>query len=659
MSPAGLRAATRLARRLAPPPRLTLSQWADSFRRLSPESSAEPGRWNTARAAYQRGMMDALTDPRVERVVLMTSARIGKTQVLNNLVGYHIHQDPAPLLVVMPTEQRAEEWADDEFDPMIRDTPALRAILGERKSRASKQRRTHRQFPGGRVYMVGANAPSGLAAKTIRVVLADEVDRFPVSAGGEGDPVTLAEKRTATIWNRKIVLSSTPTLKGQSRIESAYEGSDRRRFWVPCPHCDEAQVLRWSQVRWTENDATTARYHCEHCGADWTDAQRWEAIRTAEERGGGWRAEGEFRGVAGFHLNELYSSWRRLAETARDFMEARAKPERLKVWINTALGETWDEAADLPRPEILLLRRDAWQPGRIPAGVSVLTGATDVQGDRLEWAVWGFDRHFSQWRIATGVLDGDPTRPEVWQAHDAVMQRRYVDAWGRERPVDVWGVDAGYLSSHVYAYARRHAADTAPEVRALDGRPGWRLPAIGTPVTRDVDWNGQKIGSVRLWPVGTWDMKSELSAALRLTEQGPGPEGWPPGAMRFNEEVDANWLAQLLSEMCVENPRTGVREWRKVNARNEAWDLAVYARALARQATERLTLEMWAALERERLGPPDRGEAGLVNLWAPDLRAEAEAAVKAAQVQVQQAPPVQRAQPRRPGGWAEGGWFSR
>lgn len=599
--------------------------------------------------------MDALTDPRIERVVLMTSARVGKTQCLNNLVGYHIHQDPAPLLVVMPTEQRAEEWADDEFDPMVRDTPALRAILGDRKSRASKQRRTHRQFPGGRIYMVGANAPSGLAAKTIRIVLADEVDRFPVSAGNEGDPVTLAEKRAATIWNRKIVLSSTPTIRGNSRIESAYEASDKRRFWVPCPHCGFQQVLKWPQVKWTEGEPATARYYCEDCGAGWTDAERWEAVKAAEDHGGGWRAEEEFRGVAGFHLNELYSSWRRLAETTRDYLEARAKPERLKVWINTALGETWDEAADLPKADILLLRRDRWQPGRIPAGVLALSGATDVQGDRLVWSLYGFDRHFSQWLIERNVLVGDPTRPEVWQAHDELLRRRWVDAWGRERAADVWGVDSGYLSQQVYAYVRRHAADVSPTVRALDGRSGWRLPAIGSPVTRDVDWQGQKIGSVQLWPVGTWDMKSELAAALRLTEQGPGPLGWPPGAMRFNETIDRAWLDELLSEYCVENPRTGRREWKKIAARNEAWDLACYSRALARQATERLTEAQWLGLEAERCGEADRAQSDLVALWAPELKA---AAVVAVQAKAEAPRPVVRRQ-QQPGGWTDGAWFGR
>lgn len=540
-----------------------------------------------------------MTDPRIERVVLMTSARVGKTQCLNNLVGYHIHQDPGPILIVLPTEARAEEWADDELDPMIRDTPPLRAVMGDRKSRALKQRRTHRIFPGGRLYMVGANAPSGLAAKTIRIVLADEVDRFPASAGEEGDPVALAERRANTIWNRKIVLSSTPTIAGRSRIEQAYQASDQRRFWVPCPDCGEHQTLKWVHVQ-PQDNAALARYHCEACGVAWTDAQRYVAVSRGE-----WRAEGEFHGTAGFHLNELYSPWRRLAETVSDFVASKDQPEKLKTWINTALGEVWDEASDLPKADILLLRRDTWKRGQIPPGVLFTVGATDVQGDRLVWAVWGFDQHFGQWLVDTGVLPGDPTQPAVWKVHDDLLRKRWLDAWGREVGPDSWGIDSGYLSSHVYAYARRHAGDADPVVRALDGRPGWKLLPIGSPSVRDVDWAGRKIGHVLLYPVGTWDMKSELSGALRLTEQGPGPDGWPGGALRFNELADRGWLDELLSERLSVNPKTGARGWVKIAARNEAWDLAVYTRAQARHLTAAFTADTWVKLAAKRHGPLD------------------------------------------------------
>lgn len=567
----------RLARRLAPPPRLTLSQWADRFRRLSPESSAEPGRWDTSRAEYQRGIMDALTDPRVERVVLMTSARVGKTQCLNNLVGFHIHQDPAPMLVVLPTETRAEEWADDEFDPMVRDTPALREILGDRKSRQSRQVRLRRQFPGGRLYMVGANAPSGLAAKTVRVVLADEVDRFPPSAGEEGDPITLAEKRTATIWNRKIVLSSTPTNEGTSRIAAAYAASDRRRFWVPCPHCGERQTLRWEQVEWTADDPASALYHCAECGAGWTDAERWAAVGRGE-----WRAEGAFTGTAGFHLNELYSPWRRLSETVRDYLAAEALgPEGRKVFRNTALGETWRDRGDAPDWERLLDRREPWPMGEAPEGVLALTVGADLQGDRIEAALWGWGRGLRRWLIDTAVFHGRPADAGPWDALAAWAQRDIRCAGGGTlRPLKV-GVDTGGQdTTAAYGHIRRLGLPhLMVPLKGVD-RWGGASPVQGpTPVDAKVGGRVLRRG-LKIWTVAVSTFKAELYRALWLKrgDDGETPAGW----VHLPQGLDPEQAKQLVAEQLqtVRDKRGFSRqEWAKLRDRNEQLDMAVYARA--------------------------------------------------------------------------------
>ena len=304
---------------------MTISEWADAKRRLSSEASAEPGRWRTERAIYQRGIMDAISDPAVESVVVMSSSQTGKTEVLLNTVGFHIDQDPAPVMVVMPTERDAETWSKDRFSPMARDTPCLHGRISDPKSRDGSNKILHKKFPGGHLTIVGANAPSGLASRPIRILLCDEVDRYPFSAGAEGDPVNLAKKRTVTFWNRKIVLVSTPTIRGASRIETAFAESDRRRFFVPCSECGEHQTLVWEQVRW-DRDADgahrpeTARYECRHCGAHWS-APTWAAVRKGE-----WRAEAAFDGIAGFHLNEVYSSWVRLEAMVRTFLSRPASP---------------------------------------------------------------------------------------------------------------------------------------------------------------------------------------------------------------------------------------------------------------------------------------------------------------------------------------------
>lgn len=571
----------RLARRTAPPPRLTLSQWADAHRRLSPESSGEPGRWDTGRAEYQRGIMDAMTDPRIERVVLMTSARVGKTQCLNNLVGYHIHQDPGPILVVLPTETRAEEWADDELDPMIRDTPPLRSVMGDRKSRALKQRRTHRIFPGGRLYMVGANAPSGLAAKTIRVVLADEVDRFPASAGEEGDPIALAERRANTIWNRKIVLSSTPTIAGRSRIEQAYVASDQRRFWVPCPDCGERQTLKWAQVQ-PHDDASAARYHCEVCGSAWTDAQRYVAVAHGE-----WRAEGEFHGTAGFHLNELYSPWRRLAETVADFIASKDKPEKLKTWINTALGETWQEKGDAPDADRLLERREEWPAGTVPQDAIVLTAGVDVQSggsgetNRIEAYVWAWGRRgLESWLVDREVIHGDPTRAEVWdQLATGILAREWVREDGKRLRIARAGVDTGgATTSATYSHLRRLRD---PRLLPAKGMDRWGSAAAVTgPTYVDVTEGGKKLKrGLKLWTVSVSALKAELYRRLWLTRgDAEPPQGW----VHLPQWADSEIVRQLVSEqlVTVKDKRGFSRvEWQKLRDRNEALDCAVLARA--------------------------------------------------------------------------------
>ena len=243
---------------LKPPPKLTVSKWADQYRELSSESSAEAGKWSTSRAEYQRGMMDAISDPDIENVVLMTAAQIGKTEIINNVVGFHIHQDPAPMLVVQPTLEMAQTWSKDRLAPAIRDTPVLSEKIGDPRSRDSGNTTLHKVFSGGHVTSCGANSPSSLASRPCRIILCDEVDRYPISAGTEGDPVALARKRSSTFWNRKIILVSTPTEKGASRIEDAYGESDQRKYFVPCPDCGEHQELKWSNVQWSESNPRTS-----------------------------------------------------------------------------------------------------------------------------------------------------------------------------------------------------------------------------------------------------------------------------------------------------------------------------------------------------------------------------------------------------------------
>lgn len=560
---------------LNPPPTLTVSQWADRERRLSPEASAEPGSWDTSRAEYQRGIMDAFSDPAIHTVVVMSSAQVGKTEILNNIVGFHIDQDASPTLVLQPTIEMASTWSKDRLAPMLRDTPTLRGKVSDVRSRDGKNTILHKSFDGGHITMAGANSAASLASRPIRVVLCDEVDRYPPSAGTEGDPISLARKRTTTFWNRKVGMFSTPTVKGVSRIEMAFEESDRRRFWVPCPHCSEMQVLVWSQVRWEPGQPETAAYFCadEGCGTFWSDGERWQSIRRGE-----WRAEGKFTGVAGFHLSELYSPWVRLADTARGFLEAKGNPERLKTWVNTSLGETWEERGE--EVDLHSLQERARSEGWIghdddrlmpaPSGVLLITCGVDVQGDRLEVERVGWGVDDESWSLEHLVLYGDPSGPDLWADLDEYLLTPTRTTDGRALGVVATAIDSGgHYTDAVYNFVRDKSRR---RVWAIKGQAG-----AGKPVWPKLASKNNK-GRIALFNIGVDSAKDIIYGRLRLTEPGPGYSHFP-------SDRDGAWFEQLTSEAVVTRYVKGfpVRSWvPKPNTRQEALDCRVYAFAALR-----------------------------------------------------------------------------
>lgn len=545
---------------LKPPPRLTVSQWADTHRQLSSESSAEAGKWSTSRAEYQRGMMDAVSDPDIETVVLMTAAQIGKTELINNVVGFHVHQDPAPMLVVQPTLEMAQTWSKDRLAPAIRDTPVLSAKIGDPRARDSGNTTLHKVFSGGHVTACGANSPSSLASRPCRVILCDEVDRYPLSAGTEGDPVALARKRSATFWNRKIILVSTPTEKGASRIESAYGESDQRKYFVPCPDCGEHQELKWSNVRWTDSKPSTAEYTCECCGSCWNDAKRFQSIRYGE-----WRktAEGDGK-TAGFHLSALYSPWTPLEDIVRDFLASKRDPMRLKTWINTTLGETYEEQGERIDEYDLFERREDW-PDDLPEGAVVLTAGVDVQDDRLAYEIMATGSGQETWSIQYNEIYGDPSSAELWLRLDEVLAQKFVHPKRGEMIIRSTCIDSGgHYTQQVYNYVKRRAGK---RVFAIKGIGGEGKPIIGKP-------SKNNIGKINLFPVGTDTAKELIFARLKVTDEGPG-------YCHFSITHSEEYFRMLTSEKKVTRYYKGrpKREWVKVRQRNEALDCRVYAMA--------------------------------------------------------------------------------
>jgi len=541
---------------LKPPPDLKISEWADQFRRLSPESSAEPGSWDTSRAEYQRGIMDAFNDPTVREVVVMSSSQCGKTEICNNLVGYHIAQDPSPILVVQPTLDMAQTWSKDRLAPMLRDSPSLSSLVKDPRSRDSGNTTLHKIFPGGHITACGANSPSSLASRPIRVVLCDEVDRYPVSAGSEGDPVSLAKKRAATFWNRKILMVSTPTNKGASRIEMAYEESDKRKYHVKCPHCEAEQTLAWAQVKWEEGKPETAKYVCSDCGSLWDEAERIRAIKH-----GRWLATSDFNGIAGFHLSALYSPWTPLADGVRDFLEAKKQPATLKVWVNTYLGETWEEQGEQIDEYDLANRAEDWDA--IPEDVLLLTAGVDVQDDRLEAEIVGWGRDEESWSIAYKTIHGDPSAPAVWRDLDEFLGQSFEHELGEDMIVRATCIDSG--GHHTQAVYKYVAPREGKRIYAIKGVGGEGRPIIGKP-------SKNNIGKIKLFPVGVDTAKLLLFSRFRISEPGPGYCHFPVGR-------EDEYFKQLTAEKIATRYHKGFakREFVKTRTRNEALDVRVYA----------------------------------------------------------------------------------
>lgn len=578
-------------RRLTPPPKLTVSEWADAKRFLSREASAEPGRWSTDRAPYQRGIMDALSDPGIETVVVMSASQVGKTEFELNAVGYFADQDPAPMLVVLPTIEEAEQWSKTRLAPMIRDTPTLRDRFRDPKSKDSGNTLRVKEFPGGHITLVGANSAAGLAAKPIRVVLGDEVDRWPASAGTEGDPMMLAAKRTTTFWNRKLLWVSTPTIEGASRIHQAYLEGDRRRFWLPCPSCGTFQTLAFGNLRGDRDAAgiivpESVRYPCTGCGVLWEEHDK--AVLLA---GGEWRAEAPTERVASFHLSALYSPWTSWASVQADYNASRHDLSRLQVWTNTVLGEPWQDrrgGMDAGSFEDRVGVGYPEPPAEVPDAAALLTMGVDVQDDRVEFTVWGWGAGMSRYRITHQIVPCDPSQPgAIEQAVEPWRTKGYLRADGTAARVYATGVDSGAHTDAVYRYCRpRFGA----RVYALKGSstPGAPLaPRRGTRNNK---------GGLPLFLVGTEAAKDDWYGALRVAVEGPG-------YVAFDRGAESAYFEQLVAESVVRKQVAG-RWYRRYELprgkRAEALDCAVYALAALHIS----------GYPRERLGAGIRRPAG-------------------------------------------------
>lgn len=567
---------------LRPPARLSLSQWADAHFYLSAESAAEPGRWRTL--PYQRGIMDAITDPAVERVSFQKSARVGATKIMNAAIGYYMHQDPCPVMVVQPTVEDAQGYSKEEIAPMLRDVPVLAELVSS-KARTSESTILAKTFPGGSLTMVGANSARGFRRVSRRVVMFDETDGYPPSAGNEGDQIKLGIMRTQFYWNRKIIAASTPTVAGHSRIERLYNEGDRRRYFVPCPACGCFDVLTFREdateghfMKWPDGKPEAAHFVCRHCSKAIEERHKLTMLTEGE-----WRAAGEFKGHASFFIWAAYSVSpnSRWGQLASEFVDAsRQGVEQLKTVVNTVLGETWQDRGDAPEWSRLFERRESYPIGSVPEGARFLTAGVDVQRDRFVFEVVAWSPLKESWSVDVGLLFGDTADETTWAQLDELLGKSYPAANGEPLPIRMLAIDSGYNTQAVYNWARRYPLN---RVIACKGVAGARA-LVGTPTTVDVAFGGRaRRRAYKVWPVGVDLAKSELYGFLRLPVPADG-DGYPPGFCHF-PEYDQEYFRQLTAEQLVTTKtRTGYsrHEWQILPGReNHYLDCRVYARAAA------------------------------------------------------------------------------
>jgi phage terminase large subunit GpA-like protein len=623
-------------RYFAPPPRLNVSAWADKYRQLSTEASAVGGQWHSF--PWQREIMDVGADPKYRRVVAMLPSQVaGKTEILLNHIGFSVDLDPCPMLLIEPGLEACRAISKDRIDPMFRDSPRLQGKILESARREKEDTILAKAGPGWRLTFVGANAPAGLAMRPIRKLFMDEVDRYPVSAGGEGergegDPVSLAEKRTTTFPNRLIYLTGSPTVKGKSRIAKEYEASDQRRWLVPCPHCEHRQALEFGGkdqpygLKWDRDpdgrpQAETTAYLCAGCGV-LIDEKHKAAMNSR----GSWVAAFPGRDIAGFQMTALPALTLSWAQIVREWYEAQGQGEEIKVFLNTRLAQCWEPPGETMDPDAISrepLATDAEGYPLIPAGYTMLTLGVDVQGDRLEvlataWGVGEEAFHLGNWR-----LTGDPVKPEVWGALETMRTRAWQTAAGTIR-VRMTAIDSGDNTAAVTNYVRpRERAG----VMATKGASGYGAQLLTRPSKRSTKHR------TLIWMIGTIAAKDVIFGRLKRVAH-PGP-----GFQHFSTQIDLAFLAQYGAERVVTHRHAGqlVRLYEQIGSqRNEAIDLTV------------LTLVALYAL-----GDPVRRSLGRVSKGPKPT--EPEVALVAATAEVFPVQPAKRAKMSRQRGWV-GGW---
>lgn len=604
-------------RGLKPPSDLGLVAWADTYRKVAAKTSATPGQWRTSAQPVSFGPMDAITSPDTHTVSVMAGTQVVKTELDINVACYYVHQEPSPILFVQPTQGAAEAFSKERFAPTVEASPELRELIAPARSRDSDNTITHKSYPGGSLDFVGSNSPTDLASRPKRIIICDEIDKYPPSAGAEGDPLKLAEERASTyhaLGRAKFIRTCSPTEKGTSRIGREYAAGDQRHCFVECPECDHSQELSWASVHWEKDKSgghlpATAGIMCGECGTVWSEQQRQRALAALEHAPGrGWKQmkafvcgeceqlqtpsiwddEGRslcfechvrspYNGHASFLISKLYSARHRLPDMVREFLEAKEDPELMRKFTNTCLAELWEpknsEGLDGTG---LISRQENYGPDDLPDETRCVTGFCDVQGDRLEVQAiaWGPDEE--SWPFLYEVISLDPAQPQAWKELDVLTTRTFTTKGGKTFRFAAFGIDTGgHHGAQVFSFCRTRRGRRIFACKGVGGkRPIWNQ-------TGKRDKNNDIF-----FPVGVDTAKDAIYSRLKITPP-DNPDDRKPGYIHFPS--GGNFGPDYFEQLTVERRVTRIRMGQPYSlwvcppgARNEALDTFVGALAVRR-----------------------------------------------------------------------------
>ncbi len=588
---------------MKPPEDLTVSQWADKNRRLTSESSAEIGKWRTSRTPYMYDILDSFTDPLIEHIVVVAASQVGKSETINNMIGYCIDQDPGPILLVQPTIDDVKRYSEMRIAPMIRETRCLKRKVADPKSRDTANTKRQKSFPGGVLVMTGSNAAHDLSSMPIRYVFGDERDRWAKSAGSEGDPWELAVARTRTFYNKKMVEVSTPTIKGASAIENSYNLGTMERWKTACPHCGKYVEIIFDNIGYDYEtvekgdekifNVFNIRYVCPECGGISDE-------HTMKTQPAKWIASvpeaKELHKTRSFWLTAWVSPWATWESIILQFLQAGTDSAKLQVVFNTQFGKLWENRGDMATEDDVMARREVYE-AELPDGVLVLTCGVDTQDDRLEYEVVGHRRFGETWGIKKGVIVGRPDSDEVWERLDEIIAHKYKFKSGVSMQISLTFIDEG---GHFTQEVRQRCLERqSKNVFAIKGANRPDIPYTSPPKKQKIVVNGRIIGQVWVYELGVNAGKQKIIDNLRVLSPGANYCHFP-----LRDDYGKQFFKQLMSETLVYNPKLkNPWSWEKIpgHERNEAFDIRNYNLA----ACEALSPDWDAIEQRLRAAKPD------------------------------------------------------